>query len=120
MTKEDIITCARNLAEEEKYSITVYKDVKGNISFMNVGVAENCWPNDIDSLIGVMSYKNGETYYLDYLKGISNFNDKDNEVLDDYVKMLHPDVARREYEKRSKIGSRFEWPEVVQELQVIV
>lgn len=110
MTKEDIITCAGYLANEEKYSITVYKDVNGNISFMNTGVPENCWNDDIANLLGIMSYKDGETYYLDWLKGISNFTDKDNEIFEDYVYQIRPEVAKEEYEKRSKIGSRFEWP----------
>lgn len=118
MERKDIITCAGYLAEEEKYSITVYKDVKGNISFMNTGVPENCWNEDISNLIGVMSYKNGETYYLDLLKDPDTYTFKDREVWEDYVTQIQLDVAKREYEKRSKIGSRFKWPENIEKNQL--
>lgn len=111
MERKDIITCAENLARQEKYSITVYIDVKGNYTFMTAGVAEICWPEDIKEIYGVLMYVNGDTNFLDFTQR-SNWSQSDCVCYDDYVKvMLDPSVAKREYESRSPIGSRFEWPQ---------
>ena len=108
MDKNDIIKCATYMAEQEKYSITIYIDVKGNITFMNTGVAENCWPNDIKKIYGILKYDNGETSFLDFSEH-DNWSEEDKKF---YEKSLDIMTAREEYEKRSKIGSRFTWPEI--------
>lgn len=110
MTKEDVITCSKYMAEAEKYSITVYIDVNDNYSFMNAGVSENCWPEDIKRIYGLSKYDNGEITFLDY-DDYDSWSEEDKTF---YFKLIDLNTAKTAFEERSKIGSRFEWPEVVQ------
>lgn len=105
ITKDDMKTAARYMAQAVRYSVTVYRDHEGDWRLMDTGVAENCWPDDIRSMVGVWLYE--EDRFLD-ADCVDQWSDRD---LSRVAGMLLPEKARAAFESRSTVGSRFVWPE---------
>lgn len=105
ITKEDMKTAAKYMAQAIRYSVTVYRDHDGAWRLMDTGVAENCWPDDIRSMVGVWLYE--EDRFLDADR-IDRWSEED---LSHVTGMLSPEKAKAAFESRSTVGSRFVWSE---------
>jgi len=108
MTEQDALNVAKNFSHVTKYSTTIYRDFDNNWCFMNTGVAENCWPEDIYDVVGILLYED-ENYRFLKADKMSSWNSEDLELV---AHMTLPSVAKEEYEKRSHMDppSRFTWP----------
>lgn len=104
MELKDAINAAKNISLSTKYSTTVYRDKSGKWCFMETGVAENCWPDDIYEMVGIWLYEKEK-----FLES-KNLNNWSSDELFAVTGMLNPKNAKRKYESMSTVGSRFDWP----------